>query len=313
MAGDDPRQGQGTGQAPQAQGPPHVGRPRHTRPRTEGGRRGIPVPVVLLLVVLACAGGFLARGLWGSRIERGPVANAVALKESDLDATMATYELDGRTRKVTVREAILEAGTLEAALTPDGTYRVPSADNALAVARSAILAAEAQRQGIQVDGAAVDAYAQAQYGSADYAGIARAYGMDEEVVRALMRDAALMSALRDAVVTGSAGIAPEPPREPAEGEEVSRIADYARYIIALAGDEWSAETGTWASADGAYASALADYEVTADGASYEAALQAYHVAYQQHVAAQSAYSAEWTDYVNGLLSASGITLYTLAV
>lgn len=87
--------------------------------------------------------------------------------------------------------------------------------------------------------------------------------------------------------------------------------EYADYIIALAGDEWDKTKGTWASTDGPYYQALSSYQITSEGASYEAATMAYYVAYQEFVEATSGDTEAWTEYVNGLLSKASIVIYTM--
>ena len=88
--------------------------------------------------------------------------------------------------------------------------------------------------------------------------------------------------------------------------------DYATYIIELAGDEWDAQADTWASPDGPFAKALSRFNISSKGATYEAATEAYYVAYQLYTEQASNASAVWTDYVNGVLSNATMNVYTLA-
>ena len=88
--------------------------------------------------------------------------------------------------------------------------------------------------------------------------------------------------------------------------------DYATYIIELAGDEWDAQADTWASPDGPFAKALSRFDISSKGATYEAATEAYYVAYQLYTEQASSASAVWTDYVNGVLSNATMNVYTLA-
>ena len=103
------------------------------------------------------------------------------------------------------------------------------------------------------------------------------------------------------------------PTAPSDGKQDTANADYAKYIIDLAGDEWSADKNTWASTDGPYYKALNGYSISNDSATYEAALEAYKVAgsnYKQ-VAAQA--TAEWRDAANKLLEKSSVSIYSLAL
>ena len=165
-------------------------------------------------------------------------------------------------------------------------------------------------------------YAEEMMGSSDFASIASSYGMDENTVKETLRQSAMMNKLREEIVKDTdAGTAPEAPKAP-EGanseDQAARDAamktanaDYANYIIKLAGDEWDAEKGAWKSADGPYATALAEYQVTKDSATYEAAQAAYYVAYQDYSTKQSDISTQWTDFVNGLLGNASIQMSSL--
>ncbi len=294
--------------------------PQSARPaaRDTGASQGMGMPAILAivlpsLVVGALFGYFLLggllKGLFGSEL----VGGRVSLSESDLDQTVATYTVDGKTYEISFKDAILENGSLEAARRADGSYRVPSADSVLATARSQVMTAEAERLGIVVGDDEVAAYAMATFGTTDLPTIASAYGMEQDAAAVLLREAAIMSALRNKTLANEVGEAPAAPETPGEAEEVTMTEGYAAYIINLVGDEWDAATGTWATTDGPFASALADYEITSTGATYEAARQAYYVAYQRHVAALSEYASQWTDYVNRLLGNASITITTLAM
>ena len=87
--------------------------------------------------------------------------------------------------------------------------------------------------------------------------------------------------------------------------------EYADYIIKLVGNEWDSASGSWASLDGPYATALSTYNITPSGATYEAAQSAYYVAYQQYSSSQTEVSSKWSDFVNELLSNSTMNLNTL--
>lgn len=280
-------------------------------------KRGVAVPMVIGLMLVSLLAGCLfgrfllnsvTSGLFGETF-----GSKVSLSESELDDVVATYTLDGKRYDLTYRDAIMENGSLDAAKRSDGSYRVPSAESVLAVARSRIITAEAERLGITVTDEDVNEYAETTFGTTNLATIATAYGMEQDAAGVLLREAALMSRLREHVLAEGVGEEPAPPTEPAPGEEVTMTPEYAAYIIGLAGNEWDAESGTWASPDGPFATALADYEITSDGATYEAAQQAYYTASQQHVSAQADYSSQWTDYVNGLLGHSSITISSMAM
>ena len=225
---------------------------------------------------------------------------------------MATYSYAGTNGTVTVRDVITSSGTLDGAKDDKGNYKIPSADEALSFARSAIIEKEAEKRNISVSDDDIKSYASEMLGSDDLDSIASSYGMDADTAKKLIKQSAMMKKLREQVVTESdAGEAPTAPTEAAEDQKQVPKPEYAQYIIKLAGSEWDSANNKWASTDGPYATALKDYTVTNDGATYEAAQAAYYVAYQDYSTKQSSVSTQWTDFVNGLLSNASIQLSTL--
>ena len=226
---------------------------------------------------------------------------------------MATLTYAGTTEGITAREIIMANGSLETAMNEEGNYYLPSADAVLSTARNRVIDHEAANRGITVSDEDLAAFAEQNLGSSDYASIAQSYGMDEQSVIDVLRSSATMQKLRAEVVgTTSTAVMPEAPAELAEDADASEpAAEYADYIISLVGDEWDAAKGDWAAPTGPYATALANYEITADGATYEAAQVAYYVAYQKYSEEASSTSRAWTDYVNGLLANAQIEISTL--
>ena len=241
----------------------------------------------------------------------GSLNGKLTVDEGDLDRVVGVYVYKGKTYEVTAREAILESSSLSLAKTSEGSYRVPSADNVLAVARNAVLLQEAESEGISASEQDMVVFAENQLGTSDYSSIATTYGMDEEAVKELIRQSAVIEKLRSQVVTTPVGEAPVAPVAPEDGNEEAASADYAAYIIGLAGDEWNSETGKWASENGPYATALKDYSVTSQSATYAAANAAYYVAYAAYSDASTTASSEWTDYVNGLLCEAKFAVSTM--
>lgn len=155
----------------------------------------------------------------------------------------------------------------------------------------------------------LNAYAKDSLGFDSVADVASAYDLTEDRVKELLSLNARVAKLRSQVV-GDEITAPTAPDAPAEGAEDTPTADYAKYIIDLAKDEWDADKGAWKSEDGEYASALSSYEITNDSATYEAADAAYQVAeadYQSQVQKQDD---KWQAYLNARFSTMTIDLYT---
>ena len=278
----------------------------------KGAKRSLGTPVwiaicaVALVVGVLCGHFLLSNG-------SGTASGKTALSESDLDSTIATYTYDGSSHAITAREVLQQNGSLENQANSDGSYNVPSADDILSYARNKVVLAEAESQNITVTDDDVSSYAQSTLGTDDFATIGSNYGLDEDATKSLLHDAAVIKKLRDPVITTTVPDQPTAPTAPSDGNEDTASADYAQYIINLAGDEWDSTNNTWASTDGAYYSALSTYSISNDSATYAAAEQAYYVAYSNYSTAASQASSEWTTYVNGLLSKTSIQINSLTV
>ena len=289
--------------------------------RNRGSR--VPTLVWLLLLLGAVAGGAyggyeyaLSRGEAGPHF--GSLGGQTTLTEAELDEPVASYAVDGEVFEVSAREAILQQSSLEVARVEEGVYAMPSTESAISAARSRILQAEVDRRGITVSDEELDAYVSETFGTTDYVALASEYHMDEENVRRLLRGSAGMAKLREQVLAEATTVAddaePVAPTQPEDGDSSKTSAEYADYIISLAGDEWDSAQGGWASFDGPYAAALREYDVRADSASYAAAEVAFNLAYERyHSAAKASSSPQsvWTDYVNGLLCQAELATCTL--
>lgn len=292
------------------------GKPDETlaKGRKEAPKAAKPLPKVNLVIAIAIAVVCLVGGgLIGHFAFKGSTSslNTQVLQEADLSTVVARYTYNGQTYGITAEDVITQSSSLDNAKNDDGSYTMPTADNAIDVARNAIMQKVVADQGITVTDDEMDQYAESYLGSSDYATIASNYGMDEDGVKELVRQSCALSKLRDSVVTEEIPSQPTAPTAPADGAEDTPTADYATYIINLAGDEWDSETGTWKDSSSTYASALADYEITNDSATYAAAQAAYYVAYQQYATATQTASSQWTNYVNEQLSKASIEIYTL--
>lgn len=290
--------------------------PKAKKAKASSQRRfSTPVLVVCIVValVVGVGGGILAYRtlpLPGSPVA---LAGASTVSEDQLDTVIGTYTYDGESHDITVRDAIEENSSLDAAKNDDGTYNVPSADTVLATARYQIIDLAASNAGIEVSDDDVAAYAEDTFGSSDYATIASTYNMDEDQVKEIMRQSAAMKALHDQVVAGDEPTQPTAPTAPEDGQEDTPTAEYAQYIINLVGDEWDSDNNTWARTDGDYYAALSSYTISNDSATYDAAQAAYVVAAQKYSQAESEYNSQWSTYVNGLLSNASISVGTLVV
>lgn len=279
-------------------------------------RRGLSTPVwiaitVAALVVGVACGHFLLAGVAGGTVFGDSIAGKTTLTEAELDKPMGSYSYAGSDHSITARQVIESSSSLDAAKNDDQTYKVPSADNVIAVARNQIFAKLCDDKNITVSDEEISEFAQKMVGTSDFSTIASRYGMGEDAIKTQVTNAARLSKLRSETVKAKLPVQPVAPTAPSDGNNNAESGDYATYIIGLAGDEWDSSTGAWKSSDSAYATALADYKITNESASYAAAQAAYYVASQQYQADASAYSSEWNSYLNEELCKANLSLSTL--
>ncbi len=282
-------------------------RPKKTRmQRAMMGRHKYFIAGALVAVIVAGVSGyFLGSGGFGSKGVSAPV-----FAESELDATVATWKFKGASHKISAREAIESQYSLDSVKDEDGNYPAPSADAVLSYVRNRILLEEASKQGIELSDEDLSSSAEASLGTSDFSAIADQYGVSEDQAKQIVREQGTIQKLYQSVMDDAPAM-PKAPAEPESGDENEAKAEYAAYIIDLAGKEWDAEAGTWAKLDGAYATALAGEEITPESATYAQAQKAYVVAYQQYMLESQGANAKWTSYVNELFGEADVELFGL--
>lgn len=260
------------------------------------------------VIVAVAASGITAIAARGGSVS-GKAVGKYVLSDADLSTVVARYSYDGKTHDVTANEVLVANGG--AVANTDGTYSLPSAEEIVAYIRQEILSSELDKQGISVSDDEADAYAEEAFGSSDYASLASSYNVSEDFIRSYIKTQARTQKAYQQISGESDQTAPDMPTMQ-DGDDDSTVRpEYAAYIIALAGDEWDSAAGTWKDSDGAYASALASYDVTADGASYAAAKAAYDVAYQDYVNAVSSGQAKWTEFTGNIYSNTSFSVYCI--
>lgn len=282
-------------------------RPKKTRmQRAMMGKHKYFIAGALIAVIVAGVSGyFLGSGGFGSKGVSAPV-----FAESELDATVATWKFKGASHKISACEAIESQYSLDSVKDEDGNYPAPSADAVLSYVRNRILLEEASKQGIELSDEDLSSSAEASLGTSDFSAIADQYGVSEDQAKQIVREQGTIQKLYQSVMDDAPAM-PKAPAEPESGDENEAKAEYAAYIIDLAGKEWDAEAGTWAKLDGAYATALAGEEITPESATHAQAQKAYAVAYQQYMLESQGANAKWTSYVNELFGEADVELFGL--
>lgn len=286
---------------------PRAARPKKTRmQRAMMGKHKYFIAGALVAVIVAGVSGyFLGSGGFGSKGVSAPV-----FAESELDATVATWKFKGASHKISAREAIESQYSLDSVKDEDGNYPAPSADAVLSYVRNRILLEEASKQGIELSDEELSSSAESSLGTSDFSAIADQYGVSEDQAKQIVREQGTIQKLYQSVMDDAPAM-PKAPTEPESGDENEAKAEYAAYIIDLAGKEWDVEAGTWAKLDGAYATALAGEEITPESATYAQAQKAYAVAYQQYMLESQGANAKWTSYVNELFGEADVELFGL--
>ena len=271
--------------------------------------RTAAVTALIGLAVGVLAAIILARFVFGwGTTKLDPVAPTLA--DTELSCVVGTYTYNGESFDITAREAIEGTQALSYSLNADGTYDAPSSDMVLAYARNQVLAQIAADAGIMASADEVNAYMQQLVGTTDITQAAAYLHMDADQAQAALQQACTISKLKDSVCPASAQTLQEP-AWPADGNTELGHPEYADYIIGLLGANWDATTQSWANTDNVYYAVLKDQVFAQGSASYNAAMLAYNVAYQQAGGTASDSSAAWTDYVNTYLDKAAIVIYTL--
>ena len=275
-------------------------------------KKTVGLPAFIACVVAAVVVGVLAgHFLLGSRSVA--LNGTTTLTSDQLDSAIATYTYNGSSIDVTAREVLAQSGDVESQADSDGNYSVPTATDVLSYVRNQVVLKAADAQGVTVTDEEVDAYAQSVFGTSDYSTLATQYSMDESALKQTLTDSAVMSKLRETVTTTELPDSPTAPTAPSSDATDTPTAEYASYIIELAGDEWDSANNTWASTDGDYYAALSTYEITNDSATYAAAQAAYYVAQSKYSTAANQVKSEFNTYCNELLSRSTLQLGSLAI
>ncbi len=287
--------------------PRPAARPKKTRmQRAMTGKHKYFIAVAVVAVIVAgIVGYFAGSGGFGSKGVSAPV-----FAERELDATVAIWKFKGASHKITAREAIESQYSLDSVKDGDGNYPAPSAEAVLAYVRNRILLEEAGKQGIELSDDELIESAESSLGTSDFSSIADQYGVSEDQAKQIVREQGTIQKLYQSVMEDAPAM-PKAPAEPESGNENEANAEYAAYIIDLAGEEWDAEAGTWASLDGPYATALSGGEITSESASYAQAQKAYAVAYQKYLSESQSANTKWTAYVNELFGEADVELFGL--
>ena len=222
-------------------------------------------------------------------------------------SAVASLIIEGETTLITADD--ISATQFDSTDESDST---PSADSILDYARNQVLLREAERRGIEAEEADVDEYAVTFLGTDDYPTIASQYGISEQKAKEILRQNAVLQKLYEEVLGPSSNQpAPEAPEAPEDNDYSTPKQGYADYIIDLAGDEWDTTLGTWSRTDGPYYAALQDEDFSAKSATYDQAMVAYSVAYQQYAGSDG--SNEWISFINDLYRNAKLEIYDLAV
>ena len=260
---------------------------------------------VAAVIAAAIIGYFVGNGGFGAKATGTP-----NLTKDQLSSVVATWDYNGKKNDITAQEALESQYSLDSVKNDDDTYPAPSSSVILQYIQNEILLEDAEKQGIEVSDDEAKEVAEQTLGSSDYATIATQYGVSKDQAKEIVKRQAIIQKLYTKVV-GDQGTQPEAPTQPADGNDQTASKEYADYIINLAGDEWDADKGTWASEEGTIAKALKGEQFTADSATYAQAETAYYAALQDFSSKSSEASTKWKDYVNGLTGKASIRMYGL--
>lgn len=234
----------------------------------------------------------------------------ISLTESELDQPIASYTYNGKSHDITPRQVFEEGAALESAKEEDSKYKVPGADMILSYARNQILVELTKSANIEVNDDEALKFLKDNFQIESFDDFAKNYHMTEDQVKKTMKENVAINKLRDQILhkDSSASAAPQAPTSPEKGKESEATEAYAQYIIGLLGDEWNAETGTWARQDGPFYTSLSASNFDGKTATYEQAQNAYFVAYTNFNKANEKDYKQWSDYLNGELAKASIQM-----
>ena len=275
-------------------------------------KQSVKLPVFIIGAVAALIVGVVV-GFFVFGSKSVALDGKTTLTSDQVDTTVATYTYGGKTYSITARDVLTQSGTLDSVANDDGTYDVPSATDVITYARTAVVVTAAESEGVSATDDEVNEYAEDKFGSSDFSTIASNYSVDEDVAKKMIADSCVMNKLREEKATVDLPEQPTAPTAPSDDATDTPTAEYASYIINLAGDEWDSTNNTWARTDGDYYAALSTYDISNDSATYAAAQAAYYVAYSAYSTAYTESTTAWSDYCNTLLSKATITLGSLSI
>ena len=275
-----------------------------TLDRFLSNRKLVVAGVAVALIIAALLGYAVGSGVFSPH-----GLGAATVSEDQLDTPVASYTYGGATHQVTAREA-LESAYVLSQIEDDGSYPAPSAEVVVACVRRSILLSEARSRGIEATDDELAAYASDVMGTDDFDTIAGNYDTTADEVRRIAEESLLIQKLYEQIAPETVDLTvPTMPTAPAEGSEDTPTAEYGAYLVGLLGDEWDADAGTWARTDGPFYQALSGETFSADSATYNQALTAYYIAYQNYSDTATKAQTAWTDYANGLYEGTEVTLY----
>lgn len=232
---------------------------------------------------------------------------SATVTSSQTNEVIGTYTYKGAAHGISVQDILDYTG---GSADENGNYDLPSAETVMNYARAQITREAAKKENITVTDDDLTNFVKNQYGYESLEDFATQLNINQDQVKTLLEDAVAQQMLHDKIV-GKTLTAPTYPTAPEEGKTDEATADYAAYIQELAGDAWNKETGTWADADSDFAKATAEYDITNDSATFDAALAVYQVVYNSYSAEYQELEKTYTAYMDELYKDCTISIGTL--
>lgn len=235
-----------------------------------------------------------------------------SIEKSKLSTQMVSYEYDGATCSMSVRDVIEATGSLDSMKSDGDMYSVPSTEKAVEAVRNAVVLAEAEKHGIEVSDGDIQDYVLDSYGVATVEELSQQVGLAPEETERQLKERLVIRFLKREV-TGAQELVPlVEPMAPDDGDSTMMTERYGEYIRSLAGDEWNSTDNVWTDPDGMFAQAFSENMFDGHVASYDMAKTAYDVVRRKNEAIQSNIDKAWSDYLNELFRKVHITIMTLS-
>ncbi len=278
------------------------------------GRNSVFIGGGVVVVLLLCAILFFALTdtSVGLVTKQGSLPNSATLNTNNTSFVVASWIYGDEQGTITLEDYMAEISAVLLVSDSD-SIDLPTAGELSYMTRVYIFADIAEEAGVVAPDDHVKAYISSNYG--DYDSIVATGLVSEDVLLSYFRKELLFARYcYQYINTYSSSVetiaAPSAPSD--ESSYDTDTAEYASYIISLAGDEWDSSASEWIYTGTVYEALEGDFD--GQSASYYDAAAAYYAClYEAYDMADAAGFDAWNEYVGAILGSVQLTIYGLGL